>query len=219
MKALKLEKTTLEAKKPKTKDDTTRLGLLPGLITAKTRQLTGARTQQAAHTTTHGSATAKLDEKKAIKTKAAEAKDYMLAKNLQEIAAKRIKRGALNIGLTLPAIAGDIAILSGAGAAVGAGLKVASGGGKMLAVGVRMAKQAYHNSKGDDKSETSKLALYDRLIKGMTDNVINSAGNPDKQKSASRQVIASGLSMHVMTANKDDGPKLYKEWIKALKQR
>ena len=219
LKALKLEKKTLEAKKPKTKDDTTRLGLLPGLITTKTRQLTGARTKETAHTTSHGSLTAQVDEKNAVKTKAVEAKNYMLAKNLQEIAAKRIKRGALNIGLTLPAIAGDIAILSGAGAAVGAGLKVGSGGGKMLAVSVRMAKQAYHNSKGDDKSETSKLALYDRLIKGMTDNVINSAGNPTKEKSATRQVIASGLSIHVMTANKDKGPELYEEWIKALKKR
>jgi hypothetical protein len=162
--------------------------------------------------------------------KAKTAEEYKVSKSLQRIAAKRIHRGILNVSLTLPAIAGDIAILSGAGAAVGAGLKAGSGGGKLLAVGVRMAKQAYHNAKGDEKSTENKMKLYDGLIKSMTQHVIDAAAMPDatnteqaakkaRMEKAEREIVASGMTIPKMKRLKDDDAKLYLAWIEALKQR
>lgn len=162
--------------------------------------------------------------------KHADASAYMLSRNLQKIASKRIKRGVLNISTALPGIAGDIAILSGAGAAVGGGLKVAGSGAKVLAVGVRMGKQAYHNSKGDEKSEANKLKMYDGMISGMVKSVIAAdtlpASTPEEQttrgqaeKKALNQVLASGMTPARMNKNKAAAPKLYADWVKALKER
>ena len=149
------------------------------------------------------------------------AKDYLLSKRLQMITGKRIKRGLLNVGLTLPAIAGDIAMLSGAGAAVGAGLKVGSGAGKLAAVGVRGLKQAYHDKVGDDKSEANKLKLYDEIIKGITDHVIraNAGNDPGEKKKVVNEIVASGMTIPTMKRLAGNGPELYKEWLKALKKR
>lgn len=225
LRKLKAEKVALEkSPKPMTKKDSERLKRLPALISAAERDATKAKDKKAEHERSHTTATSTMAERTAKNDELTNAREYMHSKNLQEIAAKRIQRGALNIGLTLPAIAGDIAILSGAGAAVGAGLKAASGGGKLLAVGVRMAKQAYHNSKGDDKSELSKLKLYDRLIKGMTKHVIDGAAKTgpagvELRARALREITASGLSLATMEKYRTDGGELYKAWLKALKQR
>ena len=146
-------------------------------------------------------------------------REYLLSKQLQEISAKRIQRGALNIGLALPAIAGDIAVLSGAGAAVGAGLKAGSGGGKLLALGIRMGKQAYHNAKGDEKSTANKAKMYDGIIKGIVGH-IQTADTPEKKAKALREISASGMTTTTMTALKPKGGgELYKAWMKALKTR
>lgn len=146
-------------------------------------------------------------------------KEYLISKQLQEISAKRIRRGALNISLALPAIAGDIAVLSGAGAAVGAGLKAGSGGGKLLALGIRMGKQAYHNARGDEKSTENKGKMYDSIIKGITGHV-QSADTPEKKAKALREISASGMTTMTMQALKaKGGSELYKAWVSALKQR
>jgi hypothetical protein len=98
--------------------------------------------------------------------------DYILSKNLQRIAQKRINRGALNITSNAVNIAGDIAILSGAGAAVGAGLKATGTGISVGAAALRTGKQWYHNAKGDSKSETAKLQQYDTMITHMVRAII-----------------------------------------------
>jgi hypothetical protein len=180
--------------------------------------------------------------------KADKAKEYMLVRNLQEIAGKRIKRAVLNIATTLPGIAGDIALLSGAGAAVGAGLKVAGGGAKVIAAGVRAGKQAYHDYKGDDKSATKKAERYEAMITEMIGGVLAANAMPDlvpaksgqpaqpglakagKQLQAAQRVEASGLAVTTMkkyhvdatapdTEKDAKGQELYGKWMEALKKR
>ena len=164
------------------------------------------------------------------KSKHADAEAYMLSRNLQTVAGKRIKRGILNISTALPGIAGDIAILSGAGAAVGGGLKVAGSGAKVIALAVRMGKQAYHDAKGDEKSTASKHAMYDGMVRGMVRGVVAAGSLPDTteedkaarskaETKALNQVLASGMTPATMNKHKADAPKLYATWIDALKER
>jgi hypothetical protein len=198
-------------------------------IIKATADLKQAKDAATGSDTTRTTAQSTRDTKKgafdAISEKYENSKEYMVSKNLQEIAAKRIQRGALNIGLTLPSIAGDIAILSGAGAAVGGGLKAASGGGKLLAVGIRMGKQAYHNAKGDSKSEENKLKMYDGVIKAIIGHTIkaNEAADPAIKATlaakAIREIQASGMALSTMEAKKGDGQALYSAWLSALKKR
>ena len=163
-------------------------------------------------------------------------REYLLSKNLQTIAGKRIRRGVLNIALTLPALAGDIALLSGHGAAAGAGLKAGSGVAKLAAVGVRMGKQAYHDSRGDEKSVENKLKMYDGIIRGVTDHVVEANELRAKalakpgataelrkatllEEKSLREMTASGMPPARVRRLGADGPALYTAWIKALKER
>lgn len=164
---------------------------------------------------------------------AKDSRDYLASKDLQYITGKRIRRQVLNISTVLPALAGDIAILSGVGAGVGGGLKIASGGAKLLATGVRMAKQAYHDKQGetDPKSRIAKLKTYDRLIGVMSDHVIEvdafekGGGDPkvvaEMQAKAEREITASGMTKAKLARlTKDPDPnKAYIEWVKALMAR
>jgi hypothetical protein len=192
----------------------------------KLLELKGA---EAAHKTATGelnTASATATSKRAAATAKSDdienSREYLLSKQLQEISAKRIQRGALNIGLALPAIAGDIAVLSGAGAAVGAGLKAGSGAGKLLAIGIRMGKQAYHNAKGDEKSAENKGKMYDGIIKGICGHVqaAHTKKDPELKAKALREISASGMTTSTMEALKPKGGEaLYKAWVKALKTR
>lgn len=149
-------------------------------------------------------------------------REYLLAKQLQYISAKRIRRGVLNIGLALPGIAGDIAVLSGAGAAVGAGLKAGAGGGKLLALAIRMGKQAYHNARGDEKSTANKAKTYDRIIRGIIRHMedAHTKNDPELKARALREISATGLStMAMKSLQAKGGAALYQAWVKALKQR
>ena len=177
----------------------------------------------------------------ALVDKAEQSADYVLARNLQTIAGKRIKRSALNISATLPAIAGDIAMLTGAGAAVGAGLKAGGGLIKFLGAGIRMGKQLYHNVKKDEKSTANKLKAYEGMIEGMIAGVFKvnempGATKPDRtarlaaQQQMMSRIEASGMTKLVMNRfapnekdsddkQKEKGAELYKRWIEALKKR
>jgi hypothetical protein len=224
--------TTLEAdlKALRSKRDSVRLSAqrkkLQDEIDVKVGELASAKAAHKAATGEVGTASSDATAKRAAATAAAgeieNSREYLLSKQLQEISAKRIQRGALNIGLALPGIAGDIAVLSGAGAAVGAGLKAGSGGAKLLAIGIRMGKQAYHNAKGDEKSSENKGKMYDGIIKGVVGHVqaAHTKKDPELKAKALREISASGLSTSTMEALKPKGGgELYKAWVKALKQR
>ena len=174
---------------------------------------------------THGTKLADIDARlTAGKDKNRQAKEYLLAKDLQRVAAKRIRRAALNIGTALPGIAGDIAVLSGVGAGVGGGLKAAGSGVKLGAVGFRMLKQAYHD-RGDGtksaKSTRAKEHRYDEMIQRMTKNMlrVNAGTDPLEKKQALNRVLASGMTPATMNEHRANGPKLYKAWVAALKKR
>jgi hypothetical protein len=152
--------------------------------------------------------------------------DYELNKGLQEVAGKRINRAVLNIAAALPGIAGDIATLSGVGAAVGTGLKVAGSGIKVLSAGVRMIKQKVNDKLGNEKSTAKKLERYKNMVDSMVKHIIENEGNPDKMKAIEREVVASGMTMQKIKSKMtgkgtpdQKGKELYKDWIDALKQR
>jgi len=198
------------------------------------------------HTTAMSGGTTLSDKDKA---ELRDAEDYMLSRNLQKVAQKRINRGALNITANAVNIAGDIAVLSGAGAAVGAGLKATGTGISVGAAALRTGKQWYHNAKGDKKSETNKLKTYDTMITHLTRAITeaNAAADNVAQQKALRQVIASGMTpgkmngylpdalkkhnkaeekagrVAVSTApdsvKKEAGKALYGDWVNALKKR
>lgn len=233
--ALKGDLATEEAKK---KPNARTVKRLKAQIATKEAEVTRARTTRNDAKTAQATAQTDFDAKQAAADRHEtdhgatyrNSQEYLLSKNLQDIAGKRIQRGVLNVGLTLPAIAGDIAILSGAGAAVGGGLKAASGGGKLLAVGIRMGKQAYHNARGDSKSEANKLKMYEGMITGIIGHVNQAGAMPNRRRAeqaarsaaeakAMREVVASGMAVSTMERYQSDGPKLYSEWVSALKAR
>lgn len=117
------------------------------------------------------------EEKAAAQADLDEADSYGTSRGLQGVAAKRIKRGVLNIATTLPAIAGDIATLSGVGAAIGGGLKAGSAGAKGLATLVRLGKQAIRDNFSEklglskDKTTEGKAKTYDAMITSMVRHI------------------------------------------------
>jgi hypothetical protein len=182
-----------------------------------------------------GKSTLTDDETTELRT----SEDYLLSKNLQRIGQKRINRGALNITANAVNIAGDIATLSGVGAAVGAGLKAGGTGITVGAAAVRTGKQWYHNAKGDSKSETAKLAMYDTMISHMVRAIVEAntftvpaPADPETaeqtkarttaeqtqtlmREKALRQVIASGMTPGKMNGYLPDAEaKLQKQAAK-----
>ena len=117
------------------------------------------------------------EEKAAAQAELDEADSYTTTRGLQGVAAKRIKRGVLNIATTLPAIAGDIATLTGVGAAIGGGLKAGSAGAKGLATLVRLGKQAIRDNFSDklglskNKTSEGKAQAYDAMITSMVRHI------------------------------------------------
>jgi hypothetical protein len=117
------------------------------------------------------------EEKAAAQAELDDADSYSTTRGLQGVAAKRIKRGVLNIATTLPAIAGDIATLSGVGAAIGGGLKAGSAGAKGLATLVRLGKQAIRDNFSDklglskNKTTEGKAQAYDAMITSMVRHI------------------------------------------------
>jgi hypothetical protein len=178
-----------------------------------------------------------LDDTNSMPEDVEAAKNYELSRQLQLIGGKRIRRNALNISAALPGIAGDIAMLSGAAAGVGVGLKAAGSGIKGLSALLRFGKQKVHDKLKTSKSTTNKRIAYDKAIMGMTANVIAAneipvASGPvapgapdinqartDKQESAMQQVLASGMSATQMKRQKGDGKALWSTWITALRNR
>ncbi|MHA6484826.1 hypothetical protein ACX1C1_23330 [Paenibacillus sp. strain BS8-2] len=70
------------------------------------------------------------DQKKAAQDELNDIESYELAKEMKNINQKRMTRAGIEAGLEMANIAGDIATLSGAGAAVGISLKAAASGAK-----------------------------------------------------------------------------------------
>ncbi|QNK54379.1 hypothetical protein [Paenibacillus sp. PAMC21692] len=90
-------------------------------------------------------ATATADEKKEAQIELDDIENYELAKEMKNINNKKLVRGGIESGLEMASIAGDIATLSGAGAAVGVSLKAAASGTKVGMGLFRRVKQYGHN--------------------------------------------------------------------------
>jgi hypothetical protein len=169
---LTMEDATALAQEEFGAKDTTFLGVKVGHRSAKgaAKYLKEKAQQRAAAASTP-------EEKAAAQAELDEADSYTTTRGLQGVAAKRIKRGVLNIATTLPAIAGDIATLTGVGAAIGGGLKAGSAGAKGLATLVRLGKQAIRDNFSDklglskNKTSEGKAQAYDAMITSMVRHI------------------------------------------------
>ncbi|MBW4517776.1 MAG: DUF4157 domain-containing protein [Timaviella obliquedivisa GSE-PSE-MK23-08B] len=82
-------------------------------------------------------------------------KEYHLVHEMKYINQKRIVRESMLVGAELMKVAGEISIMTGAGAGVGVGLKGGAAGIKAGAVVVREAKQAYRDNYDTDSRKTT----------------------------------------------------------------
>jgi len=93
-------------------------------------------------------------EKKDAQSELDDIDTYELAKEMKSINNKRLTRAGIEAGLEMVNMAGDIATLSGAGSAVGIGLKAAASGAKVGMSLFRRAKQ-YGRDKAAEKGPDS----------------------------------------------------------------
>ncbi|GAA5155536.1 hypothetical protein GCM10023340_41090 [Nocardioides marinquilinus] len=167
---------------------------------------------------------------KAVASEVEAAKDYQLSKSLQEIGGKRIRRNLLNISAAVPGIAGDIAMLTGVGAGVGAGLKLGGSALKGGAALTRLGKQGLKDAFGIGGTTAKKLAAYDGMIMAMSNKIISVGalgdveGVQDRRDDVTHQVMASGLNVRaIKVAVAGNAPTLgadlWRMWVKALKNR
>ncbi|RTE02440.1 hypothetical protein [Paenibacillus whitsoniae] len=168
-----------------------------------------------------------------------EVKQYELAKEMKKINVKRTDRGAVQIGLELTKIAGDIATLTGVGAQVGTPLKiVAAGVGAAMPV-VRSLKQAGRDRAAKagawgitkmvfnaDKSTEKKLAKRsqdsDLIIDMVSKLPAFDESNADVVKQYTQVqnfVEATGVSLFQLETVKNDQVKLKEVLVEAMGKR
>ncbi len=175
--------------------------------------------------------------------KYAQYEEYLLAKGLQYISAKRANRALLKISVAMGKIAGDVAVLGGASAPVGVGIKA---GAMALDVGASLFRRfkqwgrdkAAEKEKASgvaptgfwglfntDKSTEKKLEGYNRMVDKVFDMIIKVTviTDVDEQQAAAEQVKAfvgaMGLSLKQMDAKKGDPNDLRLAMITAMKKR
>lgn len=166
-----------------------------------------------------------------------DARNYLMAKGLQYVSQKRANRAILKISVAMGKMAGDIAVLGGASAPVGVGIKA---GAMATDVGFSLFRRfkqwgrdkAAAGSTGKffgvfnkDKSTDAKLAGYNRMVDQIFDMIIKASkiSDPVDSRAAEKQVGsfvgAMGISMKQMDQNKSDPAKLREMMIKAMKKR
>jgi hypothetical protein len=164
-------------------------------------------------------------------------RDYLMAKGLQYISQKRTNRAILKISVAMGKMAGDVAVLGGASAPVGVGVK---GGAMALDVGASLFRRfkqwgrdkAANGSTGKffglfdkDKSTTAKMAGYNAMVDKIFDMIIKASKitQQDVREDAEAQVGAfvgaMGLSVKQMHSMKDNPVKLRESMIKAMQKR
>ena len=181
---------------------------------------------------------------KAEMEKYAQYEEYLLSKGLQYISQKRANRAMLKIGIAMGKMAGDVAVLGGASAPVGVGIKA---GAMALDVGAsvfRKFKQwgrdkaaAKEDAAGGvkqtgfwglfntDKSSTKKLEGYNKMVDKIFEMIVKvtTITVPDEQLAAADQVKAfvgaMGLSLKQMDAKKGDPEALRMSMVVAMKKR
>jgi hypothetical protein len=175
--------------------------------------------------------------------KYAQYEEYLLAKGLQYISTKRANRAILKISVAVGKMAGDVAVLGGASAPVGVGIKA---GAMALDVGASVfrrfkqwgrdkaaEKEAASGAKATgffglfntDKSSAKKLEGYNKMVDKTFDMIIKvtTITVAVEQKKAADQVEAfvgaMGLSIKQMDAKKGDPTELRTAMIVAMKKR
>lgn len=164
-------------------------------------------------------------------------REYLLAKGLQYIARKRSDRAILKISVAMAKIAGDAAVLGGASAPVGIGIK---GGAMALDVGAsafRRFKQwgrdkaaksgtttGFFSVFDKSKSTTAKLEGYNKMVDKIFDMIVKAASLTGFAALGAEAKVADfvgaiGLSLRKMYALKDNPFELRMEMIKAMKKR
>lgn len=171
----------------------------------------------------------------------AQYEEYLLAKGLQYISSKRARRATLKIGVAMGKMAGDIAVLGGASAPVGIGVKV---GAMAVDVGASLFRRfkQWGRDKADarreagqetggfsmfnaDKSTTKKLAKYNQMVDKVFKMILKTAKMPDgepKETAADgvkAYINAMGLSLRRMDSLKENPSKMRSDMIKAMKKR
>ncbi len=163
--------------------------------------------------------------------------DYLLAKGLQYINQKRTNRAIFKIGVAMGKIAGDAAVLGGASAPVGVGIK---GGAMALDVGAsafRRFKQwgrdkaaqsgattGFFSIFDKSKSSDAKLAGYNKMVDKVFDMIIKASaltGAPSiaAELRVGEFVGAMGISLKQMYALKDSPAALRVSMITAMQKR
>ena len=181
---------------------------------------------------------------KAEEQKYAQYEEYLLAKGLQYISSKRANRAMLKIGVAMGKIAGDVAVLGGASAPVGIGIKA---GAMALDVGASLFRKfkqwgrdkaaAKEDANGGvkatgfwglfntDKSSKKKLEGYNKMVDKIFEMIIKvtKIKNWGEKVEAGEQVKAfvgaMGLSIKQMDAKKGDPAALRLAMVTAMKKR
>lgn len=165
------------------------------------------------------------------------ARDYLMSKGLQYISQKRTNRAILKISVAMGKMAGDIAVLGGASAPVGVGIKAGAMALDVGASGFRKFKQwgrdkAAAGSTGrffgmfnKNKSSAAKMAGYNNMVDKTFDMIIKATkiADDDMRSAAEDQVAAfvgaMGMSVKQMNSMKSDPGKLRNAMIKAMQKR
>lgn len=164
-------------------------------------------------------------------------RDYLMSKGLQYISRKRSDRAIFKISVAMGKMAGDIAVLGGASAPVGIGVKAGAMALDVGASGFRRFKQWGRDKQASGsagkffgmfnakKSSGAKMQGYNRMVDRIFDMIVKAARitDVDDQLAAERQVGsfvgAMGLSIKQMNSMKDDPAKLRGSMIKAMQKR
>jgi hypothetical protein len=159
---------------------------------------------------------------------------YELATEMKTINKKREVRAGLQIGIELSKIAGDVATLSGAGAAAGIPLKAVAAGAEVGMVGVRTVKQVGRD-KGwagfnADKTTAKKIDrrrndaqlmmnMVDRLppLPQRTDPTY--AATIAQYKRVEALILATGVDMEALYELNGQGDEQFKLLVEAMAKR
>lgn len=167
--------------------------------------------------------------------------EYLLSKGLQYISSKRANRAVLKISVAMGKMAGDVAVLGGASAPVGIGIK---GGAMAVDVGASLFRRfkqwgrdkaatraaggqtgGFFSMFNADKSTAKKLAGYNRMIDKIFTMIVKAVqiADPTQQGVAMARVEsfvgAMGLSISHMHRLKARPAELRMAMIVAMKKR
>jgi len=169
-----------------------------GKIVARRKELTDILADPAADQKAKEEAQSELDD----------IDSYELAKEMKSINSKRMTRAGMEAGLEMVSIAGDIATLSGAGSAVGIGLKAAASGTKAGMSLFRRVKQY-----GRDKAAEAEKAGNKDSAWGAVFNAEKSSDKKHEKRAKDADLI---LDMVAKLPEKDDTDAAKKQYQRVL---